>query len=128
MAAAAATLLALVADACSRRRSASAVATALVRSSPGAVDDAHLEAIFGSTMSEQASWLDDPKSYPAWTYAADHGLSICMQMSASGIPQLIKMIERLERIDIPLDEHVAPIRLPKAVEATPPLGPRPTST
>jgi uncharacterized protein (DUF1800 family) len=27
-------------------------ATALVRSSPGAVDDAHLEAIFGSTMSE----------------------------------------------------------------------------
>src|SRR4029077_13373902 len=33
----------------------------------------------------------------------------------------IKMIERLERIDIPLDEHVAPIRLPKAVEATPPL-------
>src|SRR6204780_4151850 len=31
---------------------------------------------FGSTMSEQASWLDDPKSYPAWTYAAERGLSI----------------------------------------------------
>jgi hypothetical protein len=36
---------------------------------------------FGSTMSEQASWLDDPKSYPAWSYAAERGLSICMQMS-----------------------------------------------
>jgi ATP-binding cassette subfamily F protein 3 len=33
----------------------------------------------------------------------------------------MKMIERMERIDIPLDEHVAPIRLPVATEATPPL-------
>jgi len=33
----------------------------------------------------------------------------------------MKMIERLERIEIPLDEHVAPIRLPQATEATPPL-------
>jgi ATP-binding cassette subfamily F protein 3 len=33
----------------------------------------------------------------------------------------MKMIERMERIEIPLDEHVAPIRLPQATEATPPL-------
>ncbi len=33
----------------------------------------------------------------------------------------MKMIAKMERIDIPLDEHVAPIRLPKAVEAAPPL-------
>jgi ATP-binding cassette, subfamily F, member 3 len=33
----------------------------------------------------------------------------------------MKMIEKMERIDIPLDEHVAPIRLPRAVEAAPPL-------
>jgi ATP-binding cassette subfamily F protein 3 len=33
----------------------------------------------------------------------------------------MKMIERMERIEIPLDEHVAPIRLPIATEATPPL-------
>ncbi|HEX3503289.1 MAG TPA: amidohydrolase family protein [Xanthobacteraceae bacterium] len=63
---------------------------------------------FGSTMSEQASWLDDPKSYPAWTYAADHGLSICMQMSASGIPQLIKMIERFPNVKILLDHMARP--------------------
>ena len=37
---------------------------------------------FGSTMSEQASWIDDPKSFPAWQYAGESGLSICMQMSA----------------------------------------------
>jgi L-fuconolactonase len=63
---------------------------------------------FGSTMSEQASWLDDPKSYPAWTYAADHGLSICMQMAASGIPQLVKMIERFPNVKILLDHMARP--------------------
>jgi predicted TIM-barrel fold metal-dependent hydrolase len=63
---------------------------------------------FGSTMSEQASWLDDPKSFPAWTYAADHDLSICMQMSASGIPQLVKMIERFPQVKILLDHMARP--------------------
>ncbi len=64
---------------------------------------------FGSTMSEQASWLDDPKSFPAWSCAADHGLSICMQMSASGIPQLVKMIERFPKVNILLDHMARPV-------------------
>jgi predicted TIM-barrel fold metal-dependent hydrolase len=63
---------------------------------------------FGSTMSEQASF-DDPKSFPAWTYAADHGLSICMQMSASGIPQLVKMIERFPNVKVLLDHMARPV-------------------
>jgi predicted TIM-barrel fold metal-dependent hydrolase len=63
---------------------------------------------FGSTMSEQASWLDDPKSYPAWSFAADRGLSICMQMSAAGIPQLAKMIERFPKVNIVLDHMARP--------------------
>jgi L-fuconolactonase len=62
---------------------------------------------FGSTMSEQASF-DDAKSFPAWTYAADHGLSICMQMSASGIPQLTKMIERFPKVKVLLDHMARP--------------------
>ncbi len=64
---------------------------------------------FGSTMSEQAPWLADPKSYPAWTYAADHDLSICMQMSAAGIPQLAKMIERFPKVKIILDHMARPM-------------------
>ena len=44
---------------------------------------------FGSTMSEQADWLDDPKSYLAWGCANDLGLSICLQMSAKAIPQAV---------------------------------------
>jgi ATP-binding cassette, subfamily F, member 3 len=33
----------------------------------------------------------------------------------------VKMLERLQKIDIPVDEHTAPIRLPKASPASPPL-------
>src|SRR6202790_1000663 len=48
----------------------------------------------GSTMPDQASWLDDPKTYPAWECAGELGLSICLQMSAQAFPQMIKMTER----------------------------------
>ncbi|HEX4408083.1 MAG TPA: amidohydrolase family protein [Xanthobacteraceae bacterium] len=63
---------------------------------------------FGSTMSQQASWLDDPKSFPAWTYAAERGLSICMQMSADGLPQLTAMIERFPKVSIIIDHMARP--------------------
>jgi len=64
---------------------------------------------FGSTMSEQASWIDDPKSYPAWTYAGELGLSICMQMSAKGLPQLTSMLERFPNVKVILDHAARPI-------------------
>jgi predicted TIM-barrel fold metal-dependent hydrolase len=64
---------------------------------------------FGSTMSEQASWLDDPKSNPAWRCAAERGLSICMQMSAEGIAQLTRMIERFPTVKVILDHAARPV-------------------
>jgi len=64
---------------------------------------------FGSTMSEQANWLDDPKSYPAWTYADEVGLSICLQMSAKAIPQAIGMAERFPQVRIILDHCARPV-------------------
>src|SRR4029077_2833798 len=33
----------------------------------------------------------------------------------------IKMIAKLEKIELPVDEHVAPIRIPKPLDASPPL-------
>jgi len=63
---------------------------------------------FGSTMSEQANWLDDPKSYPAWTCASELGLSICLQMSAKAIPQAIRMAERFPEVRIILDHCARP--------------------
>jgi predicted TIM-barrel fold metal-dependent hydrolase len=63
---------------------------------------------FGSTMSEQADWLDDPKSYPAWACASDLGLSICLQMSAKAIPQAVRMAEHFPRVQIILDHCARP--------------------
>jgi ATP-binding cassette subfamily F protein 3 len=40
---------------------------------------------------------------------------------ASQAQSRLKMLERLQAIDIPVDEHTAPIRLPKATDAAPPL-------
>jgi L-fuconolactonase len=63
---------------------------------------------FGSTMSEQANWLDDPGTYPAWTCASELGLSICLQMSAKAIPQAIRMAERYPNVRIILDHGARP--------------------
>jgi L-fuconolactonase len=63
---------------------------------------------FGSTMSEQASWIDNPKSHPAWQYAGEVGLSICMQMSAKGLPQLTGMLARFPNVKVILDHAARP--------------------
>jgi L-fuconolactonase len=62
----------------------------------------------GSTMPDQASWLDDPKSYPAWECAGELGLSICLQMSAKAFPQMRKMIERFPKVRVILDHAGRP--------------------
>lgn len=62
----------------------------------------------GSTMPDQASWLDDPKTYPAWECAGELGLSICLQMSSKAFPQMIKMAERFPKVRILLDHMARP--------------------
>jgi predicted TIM-barrel fold metal-dependent hydrolase len=63
---------------------------------------------FGSTMFEQADWLDDPKTYPAWACASELGLSICLQMSAKAIPQAIAMARRFPHVRVILDHCARP--------------------
>jgi L-fuconolactonase len=62
----------------------------------------------GSTMPDQASWLDDPKTYPAWQCASELGLSICLQMSAAALPQMIRLTERFPKVRIILDHMARP--------------------
>ncbi len=42
----------------------------------------------GSTMPNQADWVDDPRSFPAWECASELGIPVCMQMTVKAIPQL----------------------------------------
>lgn len=62
----------------------------------------------GSTMPDQASWLDDPKTYPAWECAGELGLSICLQMSPKALPEMLRMIERFPKVRIILDHMARP--------------------
>ena len=62
----------------------------------------------GSTMPGQATWFDDPRSYPAWQYADDAGVPVCMQMTPQGLPQLRALLERFPKVRIILDHLARP--------------------
>jgi predicted TIM-barrel fold metal-dependent hydrolase len=64
----------------------------------------------GSTMPGQADWLDDPRSYPAWEFAEEKNLPVCLQMTAKGIPQLINVLKRFPRIVVILDHLARPVQ------------------
>ena len=62
----------------------------------------------GSTMPGQADWLDDPRSFPAWGFAQAERLPVCLQMTAKGIPQLLRILERFPRLVVILDHCARP--------------------
>jgi predicted TIM-barrel fold metal-dependent hydrolase len=62
----------------------------------------------GSTMPGQATWFDDPRSYPAWDYAGAAGLPVCMQMTPQGFPQLRGLMQRFPKVRIILDHLARP--------------------
>jgi predicted TIM-barrel fold metal-dependent hydrolase len=69
----------------------------------------------GSTMPGQATWFDDPRTFPAWEYAGERGVPVCMQMTPDGFPQLRGLIERFPKVKFILD-HLA---RPKLVDGPP---------
>jgi predicted TIM-barrel fold metal-dependent hydrolase len=62
----------------------------------------------GSTMPGQATWFDDPRSFPAWEYAAHNGVPVCMQMTPQGFPQLRGLLDRFTAVRIILDHLARP--------------------
>lgn len=62
----------------------------------------------GSTMPGQATWFADPRAYPAWDYAGEVGLPICMQMTPQGFPQLRELMRRFPKVRIILDHLARP--------------------
>jgi len=62
----------------------------------------------GTTMPGQSSWLGDPSSYPAWDYAASHGISLCLQMTMAGLPVLRGLLERFPAAVVLLDHLARP--------------------
>jgi L-fuconolactonase len=62
----------------------------------------------GSTMPNQADWVDDPRSFPAWACASELGIPVCMQMTVKAIPQLIGMLQRFPTVKVILDHLAKP--------------------
>ena len=62
----------------------------------------------GSTMPGQAMWFDDPKSFPAWEYAAKNRIPVCMQMTPQGFPQLRGLLDRFKDVIVILDHLARP--------------------
>ena len=63
----------------------------------------------GSTM-EQKLWFTDPKTYPAWTFAGEAGIPVCMQMRFKAFPQLKEVLERFPRVRFIID-HLGRIEM-----------------
>jgi predicted TIM-barrel fold metal-dependent hydrolase len=62
----------------------------------------------GSTMPEQAGWLADPRTFPAWECAQELGLPVCVQMHIAGMSQLHVLLERFPGVTIILDHLASP--------------------
>jgi L-fuconolactonase len=62
----------------------------------------------GSTMPNQADWVDDPRSFPAWECASELGIPVCMQMTVKALPQLVRMLERFPDAHVILDHLAKP--------------------
>lgn len=64
----------------------------------------------GTTMSGQAGWLADPKTFPVWERAEAINLPVCVQMRPEGVTQLLQLLDRFRKVPIVLD-HLGRVSL-----------------
>jgi L-fuconolactonase len=57
----------------------------------------------GSTQPEQETFFADFAAFPAWTFASDIRLSVCMQMRVAGLPLLETVLQRFPDVRVILD-------------------------
>jgi L-fuconolactonase len=63
----------------------------------------------GSTMPGQQTWLDDERAYPVWEKAGKLKLPVAMQMTAEGIPLLLKIVKAFPGTNFLLDHLARPV-------------------
>jgi predicted TIM-barrel fold metal-dependent hydrolase len=57
----------------------------------------------GSTHAEQETFFAEEAAFPAWRYASDQGISVCMQMRVVGLPLLETVLRRFPAVRVILD-------------------------
>lgn len=63
----------------------------------------------GSTMPGQQTWLDDERAFPVWDKAGALKLPVAMQMTAEGIPLLLKIVKAFPGTNFLLDHLARPV-------------------
>lgn len=63
----------------------------------------------GSTMPGQAGWLANERSFPAWQHCEAHGIPVCLQMTAAGIPDLRTLLTAFPDVRVLLDHFARPV-------------------
>jgi predicted TIM-barrel fold metal-dependent hydrolase len=63
----------------------------------------------GSTMPGQQTWLDDERAFAVWEKAGKERLPIAVQMTAEGIPLLLKIVSRVPETAFLLDHMARPV-------------------
>jgi L-fuconolactonase len=64
--------------------------------------------IAGHTTADHSVRLDDPRAFPAWAYISEHGIPICVQLRANGLPQLETLLTRFPQATVMLDHFARP--------------------
>ncbi|MCR6487488.1 amidohydrolase [Amycolatopsis sp. OK19-0408] len=62
----------------------------------------------GTTMPGQASWLGHEDSHPAWAYAEEHDIPVCLQMTIQGLPALRNLLRHFPGVRVLLDHCARP--------------------
>ena len=62
----------------------------------------------GSSMPGQQTWLDDERAFPVWKMAGERRVPIAVQMTAQGIPLLLKIVEKFPSTLFLLDHLARP--------------------
>jgi L-fuconolactonase len=62
----------------------------------------------GTTMPGQADWLGHEDSYPAWAYAEEQDIPVCLQMTLQGLPALRELLKRFPGVRVLLDHCARP--------------------
>ncbi len=57
----------------------------------------------GSTIKESILAMNDPRIFPTYEYAAEHGLSVASNVKAQNFPELVDVLERFPTVNFILD-------------------------
>ncbi|MFJ1767556.1 amidohydrolase family protein [Amycolatopsis sp. NPDC088138] len=62
----------------------------------------------GTTMPGQGDWLGHEDSFPAWAYAEENDIPVCLQMTIQGLPALRRLLQRFPKARVLLDHCARP--------------------